>query len=1177
MARQTTRHYKLGGLAVVLVTVLVVLKAMSQMLRVPSGYGIEDLLGWVDTAVTAQLIDLWRHPPDQALSRAWLSVPYLTLDTAIFVPVYSAFFLGAWHESRRMLMRHSSRSGTWAWWLASGGAALVVTLALVDLLENLAGLYRLGYAWTMAPALLAAVGVGHALRHLIDPDWLGAVLSDAIPSRPWRGIGMLAIVGLGPAAFIVWKSGGFAPSHCASSDDLLAWGCAAHALKDWLALALVLGPVALVAWVQFGPHADAREWAGIVEARGALADTVWRSRYVIAAVGVCFALLVLMNQGQDVVYAMVSHPWTQGLSGWTSSLQTLAVLAATAVSLWIFGFACWLWTRLGVQVSRRADPERTGPASAQDWFARNWARAWGVAPAALIVWLTLKSLPQAVLLPHDKGPIIVLILFAVWVIAGAIAFVWRRDKLAVARHQSAGAAGAADAADAAGDLYYANVRLRDLLVKSDNHKLFGCVTPTWLPVVALTLGLSFRALGLFAPADWQLPTLTLPIMLCLVTFWLSLAGWISLYEHSESVPWLLFGLVWIGALGFLGAADNHRVPLGDNGVIHHPGAAFAMALLMGAWLIGALLLLLREMQAEAPRQWVSWSLVVVLIGLELGTMLLSDHVLGDERVGDRSVAIGKPGKPAKSLTPVSARDALDNWLGELCNPKAATAGASPPATGAGAGAGAGACDASSKGPVYIVVSEGGGIRSAYWTALAMSEIAAGDPRFDQRTFAAAGVSGGAVGLAVYRACQGLAMSASHALAASPDKRSEAVRQEMRECVDRFGATDLLAPLVGAWFFEDALARWLPSMRTICSAPGCGFMSRGLWFENAMSKAVDPTGGGLTTGILESRSELVEASGRHTPYLMLNSTLVETGERVVASDMVIDWGLFPGARDEAALLGHVDIPLVTAAHNSSRFPFTNALGAIETFTTRCSPNAYLERASEASGERRHCGHLADGGIFDNGAGHSATDVLRLMRACLGDWLSESSEACPKLPLEKRKALAEGLDVKLLLIRNGTPFRHGGVFAGSNQAASKLPLAPCDPPAPLKAAYLQSSRQPPTFDTLAQPRCASNGALFIDVIGPIIAAFNAIGTGSNGRTALARAPTVATGAEAIALQEGGSPAWRRLKMPAVSVRSIDLENDGPLFPLGWHLAPSARTEMRRRAEIQASAFLQPQTTR
>lgn len=375
-----------------------------------------------------------------------------------------------------------------------------------------------------------------------------------------------------------------------------------------------------------------------------------------------------------------------------------------------------------------------------------------------------------------------------------------------------------------------------------------------------------------------------------------------------------------------------------------------------------------------------------------------------------------------------------------------------------------------------------------------------------------GVSGGAMGLAVYRACR---------------LEQLAKGTSLRDCIQRFGSADLLAPLVGAWFFEDAVARLLPP--TLCSQPGCGFMSRGLWFERAMAAAVPH----LKTGLVDSRQNLIDASGlSHQPYLLLNSTWVESGERTVASELIIDWEWFPGARDQLAILGS-DIALTTASHNSARFPFSNALGAVHTEAQRCQSDAYRQRAAPAAADKAmRCGHLADGGYFDNSGGHTAADLLRLLHSCLHDMHDRDaadSTPCPGLSVEERARLARIVKPQVVLVRNGVGLGPAPVLACTTQH---------DKPDLVK---LGGEPQPHKPLGSRQPRCAANQQLFVDALGPVWAAIGTTGIGANGRLAAARP---------------GLPG-------AAVVGLADLRENGPLYPLGWHLSPAARAHMAEQA--------------
>ncbi len=58
-------------------------------------------------------------------------------------------------------------------------------------------------------------------------------------------------------------------------------------------------------------------------------------------------------------------------------------------------------------------------------------------------------------------------------------------------------------------------------------------------------------------------------------------------------------------------------------------------------------------------------------------------------------------------------------------------------------------DATGKHPLFIVTTEGGGIRAAYWTATVLGTIQDTDEAFAKHLFAISGVSGGSLGAAVF--------------------------------------------------------------------------------------------------------------------------------------------------------------------------------------------------------------------------------------------------------------------------------------------------------------------------------------------------------------------------------------------------------------------------------------------
>ena len=260
-------------------------------------------------------------------------------------------------------------------------------------------------------------------------------------------------------------------------------------------------------------------------------------------------------------------------------------------------------------------------------------------------------------------------------------------------------------------------------------------------------------------------------------------------------------------------------------------------------------------------------------------------------------------------------------------------------------------------PVFIVATEGGGIRAAYWTATVLGALEvdsiqaaarsklgiARPPDFASHLFAISGVSGGSVGAAVFDALLA-------------DKRPELWRE-----AEQILGRDHLAPLLGGLLFPDALQRAIPR-----AVPGT---DRGAILEKSWERAYREVTGGsdrLAQPFRDLWPKTPAQNGSHLPHLLLNSTMVGTGQRVIFSDLAITSdpqdGEFPDAVDARTVLFKKDngtaqpwdVPLSTAAHASARFTYTNPAGLLNT------------------GQR-----VVDGGYFENSGSLTAVEVLQVV--------------------------------------------------------------------------------------------------------------------------------------------------------------------------------------------------------
>ncbi len=260
-------------------------------------------------------------------------------------------------------------------------------------------------------------------------------------------------------------------------------------------------------------------------------------------------------------------------------------------------------------------------------------------------------------------------------------------------------------------------------------------------------------------------------------------------------------------------------------------------------------------------------------------------------------------------------------------------------------------------PLYIVATEGGGIRAAYWTAILLGQIQDKNPNFGAHLFAISGVSGGSLGAAVF-----------NALLAEPNPGS------FKDKAHQILSQDFLSPTLASMLYPDLVQRFLPW-------PIPSF-DRGRSLELGWEKAWRDTMG--NDRFAGSFVDLWQPdSPKWMPALFLNGTSVEKGNRIITSNLLVR-NNFLDAEDAAdklagysldATKANCHIPLSTAAHMSARFTFV-------------SPAGHFPDGSR----------IVDGGYFENSAATTAYEIATRIK----DWCAF------------RKI--ENVDVKVIMISN-----------------------------------------------------------------------------------------------------------------------------------------------------------------
>ncbi len=742
-----------------LLTLVVFLMVMLDVvLELPGGVGPSHLLllGSNDAPEMMAMKEAWErlwivYLRAMDIQFVLLCALFFVLDTALFVPLYLMLLLGA---ARRV---SSVTFVPWASTLGRVLMALSLLLACVDVLENASGLARL------------SVRVVDSSFGLLLAGAIATVVASLLAQRVWR-------VASGRPEDQPLRRG-LTWTTVLATTFVLAHGCVLYPMLDigravaWakyvLAGSTALGFSAFaLAWL-FGVGADNNEpsnggadrdsIAARVDHRAKLrkgfGNVLWRIRYVISALILFAALTLHSDQSRDVIvgladslYESLRRPMTwDALQRLTAGLIALVL---TAAGVWALSFSCWLWTCLVCRIPRAdARDRRSGADLGQ--APQHLARALALVPPFIVALATAQAARDAAWADASEsrtGAPLVLLLLGVACAMGAVWF-WHRIKHRVSSESAC-------YNDKSFDPAKASQALND-----PHYRLFG-LHATSLPVAALVVAVLTRVATVLLPIP--LPFAFVVIVWSLVA-WLGIFGWLSLKETRESKPWLILIIAVTTALSVLGLTQNHDVRLVQPGVDATLMSASAMSI--------ATIVLTAVVVASAlwiryyPERWAS----------TLGaTFLAAWSVLF---VTDRRDAAHEQTREAAAHEPrPTLAEFIDGW--------SATYRAS-----------------TDKPNAVIVVAEGGGMRAAYWTARSLQQLTNRISGFDRQILALSGVSGGALGSSVYRAC----LDASRRHTSQEDQANV-----LDKCVGKFGDSDLLTPLVGAWLLEDALARFLPT-------------------------------------------------------------------------------------------------------------------------------------------------------------------------------------------------------------------------------------------------------------------------------------------------------------------------------------------------------------------------------
>ncbi|MFA5950908.1 MAG: patatin-like phospholipase family protein [Hyphomicrobium sp.] len=312
-------------------------------------------------------------------------------------------------------------------------------------------------------------------------------------------------------------------------------------------------------------------------------------------------------------------------------------------------------------------------------------------------------------------------------------------------------------------------------------------------------------------------------------------------------------------------------------------------------------------------------------------------------------------------------------------------------------------------PVFIVAAQGGGI---YASAAALSFLTAMEddcPGFSQHVFAVSGVSGGAVGAAVFNAL----MADAHAVA-EPCKGG--IDDKLSDKAAAIVERDHLSPaLLQIW--PDQLGK-LGLLKTVPLF--AGHFDRATVLERSFACAFDALSGPVwACGAASGGSGLRVPFEQHwdptsiaRPALIMNATWGETGYRAAFAPFqlhaISDHTIFvfpsasqPGDFEDSGLTPELSKrSLVEAAFVSARFP-----GIVPTYQ--------LEFKPPAGGEAK-IWNFVDGGYVDNSGATTATELYK----ALSDHFKREADKSTREASEEKSSRAPRPRIFLILLTDVT---------------------------------------------------------------------------------------------------------------------------------------------------------------
>jgi hypothetical protein len=292
-------------------------------------------------------------------------------------------------------------------------------------------------------------------------------------------------------------------------------------------------------------------------------------------------------------------------------------------------------------------------------------------------------------------------------------------------------------------------------------------------------------------------------------------------------------------------------------------------------------------------------------------------------------------------------------------------------------------------PIYIISAQGGGIFAAYHAASTLSRLQDLCPAFAHHVFAISGVSGGSLGAAAFSSLVKTALPSNTQDCSLKYKQNEPLKDNRGFLENRAHELlnqDLLSPLLGAGLFSDFVQRFIPfPINSLDRARGLEYAFEGGWKEEWGNNP-----------LAVSYYQHWKPDENYAPALVLNTTVVETGERLVLSPFKFNSSdsKFPPLSDIRTVACSVneandliDFPLSTAAVLSARFPLVTPVGWFKKCNDANGDTLKNDKGEPLTYKNGLKTRLADGGYFENSGFTTARDIGQRLEKILEEKISE----------------------------------------------------------------------------------------------------------------------------------------------------------------------------------------------